>query len=159
MYSKAIEWEMADGNPVKRVKLFREPKGRVKFLSLEQAATLVHECSDELRPIVVTALHTGMRRGEIFGLRWEDLDLDRRLIYVRDSKNSEGRELPIATPLYLMLLAMEKLSEYVFARADGNPPLDIRGAYSGALKRAGIKDFTFHAWRYTFASHSAQTSA
>jgi integrase len=155
MFSKANEWEMFEGNPVKRVKLFKEPKGRVKFLSLEQAATLVHECSDELRPIVVAALHTGMRRGEIFGLRWEDLDLDRRLIYVRDSNNSEGRELPITTPLYLMLLAMEKRSDFVFVRADGKPTLDIRGAYSGALKRAGIKDFTFHDLRHTFASHQS----
>ena len=153
MFSKATEWEMADGNPVKRVKLFREPKGRVKFLSLEQAATLAHECSDELRPIVVTALHTGMRRGEILRLKWEDVDLDRRLIYVRDSKNSESREVPIATPLFLILLAMEKRSEFVFVRADGNPPIDIRGAYAGALKRAGIKDFTFHDLRHTFASH------
>jgi len=95
MFKKAVEWEMTETNPVTKVKLLREPKGRLRFLTEEEAERLVECSNDHLRPIVVTALNTGMRLGEILKLKWEEVDFENQIVYVTDSKNGEQRQMPM----------------------------------------------------------------
>jgi len=101
------------------------------------------------------ALNTGMRKEEILNLRWEDLDFRSRIIYILDTKNNERREIPMNDIVYETLLAVRKISDspWVFCKKNGERYGNIRKAFEGARKRAGIVDFRFHDLRHTFASH------
>lgn len=158
MFTKAVEWEMVEEETLKRVrkvKLLKEPPGRLRFLSKEECQALVEACSPHLRPIVITALNTGMRKGEILGLKWEQADLRHGFILLDDTKNGERREIPINTTLRVTLEAIPHgpESEYVFVDRNGNPFKDVKRSFHTALRRAGIGDFRFHDLRHTFASH------
>ena len=74
--------------------MLRENNTRVRFLEQEEIIGLLSNCNDTLKPIVVTALNTGMRLGEILGLHWQDIDFQRGIISLHDTKNGERRELP-----------------------------------------------------------------
>jgi len=155
MYSKAIEWGYIKENPAKGVKLLKEPPGRLRYLSPEEVNSLLDSCLDHLRPIVLTAVNTGMRRSEILNLRWADVDLSNRKITVVNTKNNESRVIPINQTLceeFLELIKQVK-GEYVFSDKDGRPYGDIKKSFVSALKEAKIKDFRFHDLRHTFGSH------
>lgn len=155
MYTKANEWGYLKINPVKSVKLLKEPPGRLRYLNSDEAKTLLDACRDYLGSMVVTALNTGMRKGEILALRWKDVDLRNRKVTVRKPKNNEIRVIPINQTLYqeLMNLSGQSDGEYVFTNGDGRPFGDIKKGFSAALQRAGIEDFHFHDLRHTFGSH------
>jgi len=159
MFTKAIQWEMIDSNPVKKVKLLKENNQRLRYLTEEEIQKSYQECSVHLKPIVLTALYTGMRRSEILKLKWEDIDFKQRLIFVRNAKNNRTREIPIADILLNSLKQLNFKSQYVFCRNNGKPWVNIRTGFEGAVKRAGIKDFTFHDLRHTFASHLVMSGA
>ena len=158
MFSKAVEWGFLKENPAKPVKLFKENNRRLRFLNGGEVNSLLSNCSGYLRDIVLVALNTGMRKGEIFNLKWQDINFDLRLIHVSDSKNSEARDIPMNDILYETLKALkdkaEKGQEYVFVNPKtGRPYDDLKRSFKTALKKAGIEDFTFHDLRHTFASH------
>jgi integrase len=161
MLAKAVEWGYLKSNPAKPVKLLKEPPGRLRFLELEEIERLLENCEDPqvpyLRPIVVTALHTGMRLGEILGLRWENIDLRHRLITIAKTKNNERKTIPINETLHEELNQIPKYvtSPYLFCHPDGARILRIDRSFRSALKRAGIEWFRFHDLRHTFASHLA----
>ncbi|MEE9441241.1 MAG: site-specific integrase [candidate division Zixibacteria bacterium] len=153
MFTKAIEWDMAAVNPVKQVKMFRENPGRIRYLSNEEIERLIPACNDTIRPIVIVALHTGMRKQEILSLKWESLDIDRKIIYVCGTKSGYDRQIPMSEPVLFAIKSMPKRSEYIFTRPNGEQINDIRTAYANAIKKGNIEDFTFHDLRHTFASH------
>lgn len=155
MFTKAIEWGFIKANPAKGVKRLKEPPGRLRYLKPEEVVALLDVCADHIRPIVVTALNTGMRKSEILNLRWSDVDLRNRKITVINAKNNETRVIPINQTLYQELLTLsEKVKgEYVFSGRNGHPYGDIKKGFSAALNRAGIEDFRFHDLRHTFGSH------
>jgi len=155
MFTKAIEWGYLKTNPVKMVKLLKEPPGRLRYLNPDEAKALLEACQGYLRSIVVTALNTGMRKGEILALRWKDVDLRNRKVTVRKPKNNEIRVIPINQTLYQELSNLSQSSdgEYVFTNGDDRPFGDIKKGFSAALKRAEIEDFHFHDLRHTFGSH------
>jgi len=95
MFTKAIEWGYLKTNPVKMVKLLKEPPGWLRYLRPKDVRKLLDACNGYLRAIVMTALSTGMRKGEVLALRWEDVDLDNRKITVKKPKNNEIRVIPI----------------------------------------------------------------
>jgi len=94
MFTLAIRWNIVSKNPMKSVEKFKEPPGRVRFLTLDEIERLIKACSPHLRPIVITALNTGMRKSEILNLKWKDVDLTQRTITIRKSKNNEIRIIP-----------------------------------------------------------------
>lgn len=155
MYTKAIEWGYVKINPAKGVKKLKEPPGRLRYLNSDEIRALITACSDHLRPIVVTALNTGMRKTEILRLRWAQVDLENRKITVINSKNNESRIIPINQTLFNELSNLSKKSkgEYLFSDGAGQPFSDIKRSFSTALRRAGIKDFRFHDLRHTFGSY------
>jgi len=155
MYTKAIEWGYVKENPIKAVKSLKEPPGRLRYLKPEEVKELVGNCRGYLRSIIVTALNTGMRKGEILALRWKDIDLENRKIAVRNAKNNEARVIPINKTLYQELsnLSQKSNGDYVFSDKDGRPLGDIKKGFLSALKRSGIEDFHFHDLRHTFGSH------
>jgi integrase len=158
MINKGTQWGMASDRALKQVrnvKLLPENNRRLRFLNIEECQRLIESCHKDLKPIVVIALHTGMRRGEIFNLKWEQVDLRHGFILLDTSKNGERREIPINTTLEYLFKEMEQRSvesEYVFAGKTGKPLTDIKKGFHTALRRACIHDFRFHDLRHTFAS-------
>ena len=162
LINKAITWGMAVSNPVLSVKPLREERGRMRFLSLEEAGRLMECASHHLRPIIATALCTGMRRGEIMGMRWKDIDLRNRTIFVPHTKNGHSRYVPISDSLFNVLsnLPQHNGSDYLFAGVPkigkkGKPFNDVRPSFENACTLAGIENFRFHDLRHTAASHMA----
>lgn len=154
MFNKAIEWGKTENNPVRKVKLFKENNKRLRYLEKEEIKKLLDSCSDHLKPIVTVALFTGMRRGEILNLKWHDIDFQRGIIYILDSKNNEKREIPMNEVVKKTLVGVRKHpdSSYIFCNKDGRPYGDVKRSFLTALKKAGILDFRFHDLRHTFAS-------
>lgn len=155
MFNKAIEWGKANDNPVKKVKLFKENNKRLRYLEKEEIAKLLAKCRGHLKPIVITALNTGMRKGEILGLKWHDVDFRRNIIYLYQTKNGERREIPMNEQVKNALVKVRKHPEspYIFCDKDGKPFGDIKKTFLTALKKSGILNFRFHDLRHTFASH------
>jgi len=112
---------------------------------------------------VLLALSTGMRRGEILSLTWDDLDPERRTIILQDTKNKERRAVPLVGVAYRLLRDLRKSrsneSDLLFPGSDPERPVDIRKPWETALKRAEIKDFRFHDLRHSAASYLAMSGA
>jgi integrase len=158
MFTKAVDWEMmskAEKEAIK-VKMLTENNRRLRFLSKEECNRLVNSCDPHLRPIVITALNTGMRRGEILSLKWTHVDLKHGFILLDRTKNNERREIPINTTLRDIFQGIARRidSDYVFHDpATGKPYKDVGRSFTAACRRAKIIDFTLRDLRHTFASH------
>jgi integrase len=140
---------------VRKVKMHQEDK-RIRFISKEECQSLIAICDSHLQPIVITALNTGMRKGEVLNLRWENVDLRHGFILLSKTKNGERREIPINNTLRGILQGLTRRldTHYVFYEpANGKPYKDVRRSFKTALRRTGITDFHFHDLRHTFASH------
>jgi len=155
MFTIAIERGYANTNPVKKVKMFKEPKGRLRYLSLFEIDRLLKELKGMDRSIVITALNTGMRKGEILNLKWGDIDLVNGFINIENTKSGEARGIPINDQLKQELLNIQRYGNFVFSKKDGRPYGNPRKGFESALKRTGIENFRFHDLRHTFASHLA----
>lgn len=154
IFTIAIEWGMVQKNPGRKVKLLRERNTRLRYLEEKEIRRLHDACAEHLKPIVTVALNMGMRKEEILSLKWKDLDYRIRTISILDTKNGESRELPMNDIVYRTLLAVKKTdSPWVFCKKNGKRYGNVRKAFEGARKRAGITDFRFHDLRHTFASH------
>jgi integrase len=157
LYTIAIAWGKASENPVKKVRFARENNGRTRFLTREEEARLLACCIPSLKPLVVTALHTGFRMSELLSLTWHDVDFHRRVITVRAAyaKNGESRSIPMNNVLLETLRAMQEDGPKdgpVFRTSKGTPHRDFRTTFRQIVRRAGIEDFTFHDLRHCFAS-------
>ena len=141
LFSKAIDWGKATENPVKQVRLYREENARTRFLTEEEEASLLACCSPQLKPLVMTALHTGFRASELLSLTWQDVDFRRGVVTVRAgyAKNGEARSVPMNDTL-TMLLKSAKLhaaeGERVFCNRHGQPYRSFRTAFERAVRKA-----------------------
>ncbi len=140
-------------NPIARIRMARERRQRRPVMPVAEEIKLLRSCSDHLRPIVVIALDTGMRRGELLGQLREHLDFDRRLISVTHSKTAEGehRLVPMTNRVYDLLSASRESSGPVFTY-EGELLKNLKTGWAGALRRAGIPRYRFHDLRHTFNS-------
>jgi len=146
------EWGWLERFP--RVRMLREPKRRVRFLTREQAGLLLQKLPTHLRPIVQFGLATGCRMGEIFGLEWARVDFGRRVAWLDPgtTKNGDGRGIPLNREALLALRAAEgQHARWCFVY-EGNRMERVGKAWKRALTRAGIENFRFHDLRHTWAS-------
>ena len=151
LFNRAKEWGDFHGdNPVKNVKRRKEENKRLRFLSEEEIKNLLNAADARLRPLLACAIMTGMRKGEILGLRWENVDLERHLIFILKSKSGKAREIPIGKRLLEILSSLgPKANGAVFEI----PEITMRRKFARALENANIEQFRFHDLRHTFASH------
>ncbi len=156
MFTKAIDWHMADDNPVRKVKLYKENNQRVHYLEDEELSRLLENCSAPLRAVIFFAINTGMRKGEIQKLKWNEINFNQGYIAITETKNGEVRYAPMNDTIREVLVSIRKhpASPYVFCSKDGEP-YDFRKSFETALRKSGILDFRFHDLRHTFASHLA----
>lgn len=166
LFNKATAWGLAEKNPAARVKPLPKPMGRTRFLTVEEAGRLLEAASRHLRPILVCALETGMRRGEIMNLKWSDVDMKNGMLFIGETKNGESRHVPMSNRLRSTLAALPRRigSDHVFTGeakigkgkqigVPGKPFHDVRTAFENACTKAGITGFRFHDLRHTAASH------
>jgi len=159
MLNVAVEWELLEKSPLKNLKFLRENNARTRYLTIEECQRLISSCiAPHIRAIVTIALHSGMRLGEILNLQWQDLDLRSRFILIRDSKNGEGRPVPMDLAVYELLSAYPHRpgTDLIFSSSKGKRLTDIHIGFKNACKRAGILDFKFHDTRHSYASAFVQ---
>ena len=123
LYKKADEWGKFQGiSPARNIKPLKVRDRRLRFLSREEKEKLLSSCSGNIKDIVVVALNTGMRRGEILSLKWQDVDFEHGIIYVSDTKNNEPRQLPINREVRDTFLKRRRHrnSPYIFYNRDGS---------------------------------------
>lgn len=155
MFNFAVEWDWVDSNPAEKVKLLRGEKKRLRMLSREEIDRLIKNAADHVKPILVIALSTGMRKSEILNLKWKHIDLTNGFIRVEDSKNSGARDVPIFPFLEDELAKLrdnDHQEDYVFRRKNGKRVVCIKEAFKAALERSSITDFRFHDLRHVAAS-------
>ncbi|MFZ4542026.1 MAG: tyrosine-type recombinase/integrase [Rickettsiales bacterium] len=161
------EWEWVEGHPMKKISKLQEPRGRVRFLDNDERARLLDACQQSRSPhlytVVMLALSTGARHGEIMGIKWSDVDFNRRVITLHHTKNGERRILPISDRILPLLQTQSDKrshhSDYVFPSPRYDRPLDTRIAWDSAVEKAGIKNFRFHDLRHSAASYLAMNGA
>lgn len=152
-------WKWVKENPVSDGDLsfsVGSRNARDRWLTVEEELTLLEKATNPawLRPLLIAALHTGMRRGEVLSLTWMNIDLKRNILRVERSKNGEKRSIPLSRTLQETLKAIKvrEISGRVF-------PVSVRSlrvAFERALGKAEIKDFHFHDLRHTFATRLVQ---
>lgn len=156
MFSLAVHLEFINENPAKRVKKFPENNGRIRYLTLDEAEKLLNVCRREdkpeyIYPLVLLALNSGMRRGELLNLTWDDLDIGNNLIHVNDSKSNEPRTIPVPKEVMTIIDSLPKTCDNIFCYK-GKPVREPKDTFKRCLNEANIKNFRFHDLRHTYAS-------
>jgi integrase len=152
---RVCSWGVEQGllavNPLTRIGMERERRIKRSVLTVADEQILLAHCAKHLRELVIAALDSGMRRGELLKQQFADVDLPRNLLFVTQSKTPEGeaREIPLTRRLADVLSAKQDKSGLVFTY-ECAPIKDIKRAWGGAIKRAGIRYLRFHDLRHTF---------
>ncbi len=162
------EWGWLENNPVKKVKSPKLPRGRVRFLDDGERTKLLAACKESsnpwLYPCVILALSTGMRQGELIGLKWQDVNLKDGYLILHETKNGERRRVPLAGLGLELLHGHAKVrrldTDLLFpGKVYPNKPMDLRTPFETVLKHAQITDFKWHDLRHCTASYLAMNGA
>ena len=165
------DWGWLNDNTLRKVRRFKEHPGRERILSDEERQRLLKSCDESenqyLYAIVVLALATGMRKGEIIGLRWKDVDLDRNLIVLHKTKNHEKRNVPLVGHTREVIADLARVrhlhTDLLFpdkpSKSGVIKPKDPRYSFERAVKEADIEDFVFHGLRHCAASSLVMNGA
>ena len=158
----AVKANVIRRNPCREVERFKVDNARSRFLTEEEETRLFEELADHqmVKDVVTMALHTGMRQGEIFNLRWFDVNPTRGTIHVRRTKTGKDRFVPINSRLRALLENLNRSSEHVFpSPKTGRALIDVKRQFDRAKVHAGIADFRFHDLRHTAATRMADNGA
>ena len=158
MLNKAVEWGMLDENPFTRFRdpiFFEERNDRVRFLEEDEIKRLLDASPLYLANLIKGAIFTGLRKGDLFNLKWSDVNLERGFLNYREQKKREklGFKYLNGDMIGLLMEIPKGESDFIFLGPDGRPLRDIKRSFHTALKKAGIKDFRWHDLRHTSASH------
>ncbi len=126
------------------------------MIPVAEEVKLLAACAPHLRAIVLAALDTGMRRGELLTQQWRDVDFDRKVVSVTHSKTAEGEQrlIPMTSRVHELLAATRQPSGVIF-RYDDRPIRKLKTGWAGALRRAGLPHYRFHDLRHAFNSRLA----
>ena len=151
---RVLYWGIEEGylasNPLGRLRMERERRTKRPVMSVREEQLLLAASPEHLQRIILCALDTGMRRGEITSQRFEDIDFDNRILHVTHSKTPEGeaRAIPLTNRLYAMLLANRQPRGPVFTY-QGDAIRIVKTTWASSLRRSGIRHFRFHDLRHT----------
>lgn len=147
----AVDQSILLANPLTRLRLARERRVRRPVMSVQEEQKLLAVAPMHLRRIIIAALDTGMRRGEILHQRWEHLDMQRKVLSVSQSKTPEGeaREIPFTQRLYKLLADNHQNAGLVFTYKDQPISHTIKTSWAGALYHAKLRHYRFHDLRHT----------
>lgn len=152
------EWLWIEKAPT--IRLYAEAKRRIRWLTPQEAERLIAELPDHLKPVVTFALHTGLRRSNVVGLRWDQVDMQRQVAWIHGDEAKAGKAIGVPlnrTAIDAIRSQLGKNSEYVFTHKGQPMCVTSNTAWRSALKRAGISNFRFHDLRHTWASWHVQS--
>jgi len=128
MFYLAISWDKCEINPMHKVNFLKQSGPKERILTYDEEENLLESSPDHLRPIIITALQTGMRYSEILSLTWKDIDLEKEYIHITESKSGKGRNIPINETLKK---ALQKLnSEHFVSNSVGTIKVDDKIRYN-----------------------------
>jgi len=167
LLSKMFNLLIADGkitkNPCHFSLKLRENNFKIRYLTVEEQNRMF-KCLNKkefehIKPIIICALYTGMRKSEILKLKWSQIDFDNGYIDILKSKSGKERKIPLAQKLKNELLKMGKNGEeFVFINPDTQKPyFDIKKSFASLLKKAEITNFRFHDLRHTVATRLVES--
>nr|WP_269135677.1 site-specific integrase [Xenorhabdus bovienii] len=167
----ANEWNWIKSAPI--IKTKKPISKRIRWLTKDEAARLIECMPESMKPIVIFALATGLRRSNIIDLEWQQVDMQRKVAWINPENAKAGKAIGIAlndTACRVLRDQIGKHSRWVFVhtkakhRPDGTLTPTVRkmrvddnNAWNSGLKRAGIEDFRFHDLRHTWASWLVQS--
>jgi integrase len=168
LLSTAVEWRLLLLVPP--IKWLKAPAGEFDFLTFEEADRLIPGAEDEWRAMIIVALRTGLRHGELIGLRWIDVDLGAGRLVIRQAvsegvigtpKNGRTREVPLCKQALDALRDRPRNGQYVFCAPDGSmlTHAQTRWPLKRALKNACLRHIGWHSLRHSFASHLVMRGA
>lgn len=148
----AVRWELIPTDPSANVERPPTPPDRVRYLHPDELIQVLKCCPEWLKPIAILAVSTGMRRGEILGLRWRDVDFQNRQIFLGMTKNGKSRVVALNK---IALVALQMLDPKPGAIGKLFPdvrPDYVTGAFKRACEYAKVPDAHLHDLRHTYAS-------
>lgn len=155
MFSLAFRNDYIKENPCNGIKKLKEEKRADRFLSKEEETKLLEKCTKEylyMKPIIICALYTGMRKSEILNLKWNNINFKDNFIHLLITKTIH-RKIPIAKTLLKELEVIPQISDFVFANPETKSKYyDIKRPYKKILENSGIKPIRFHDLRHTAAT-------
>lgn len=153
----ALDWEWIEKSP--RIRLYPEPRRRVRWLTPEQAQHLLGELPEHLAEMMRFSLATGLRQRNVAGLEWSQVDIERRAAWIHADQAKARRAIPVAlndTAAEVLRRQAGKHPRFVFSYRRRPIGQVSTKAWKNALERAGIEDFRWHDLRHTWASWLTQ---
>lgn len=151
------DWEWLDRIP--KVRLFKEDKKRIRWITQDEAATLLSHLSGHLKAMVRFSLATGLREQNVLGLEWDQVDLSRHVawVYGDETKNGQALAVPLNGEAISVIREQRfKHDRYVFTYQGRRIRRANNSGWRNALKKAGIENFRWHDLRHTWASWHVQ---
>lgn len=153
MFNIAIDNDWIEKNPIKRGAKFPVKNYKVRYLSEDEEEKIFEHLPDAIKPLVITALNTGLRKQNILDLKWDNINFDFGIIEILENKGNKHLKIPMNDTLRNMLISIKRESEYVFLNPQTKKPYkDFRRLWNKAKNEAGITNFRFHDLRHTVAT-------
>ncbi len=159
---RLLSWAAENGkinsNPLVSLKPIKEDNRRERILTREERTRLLHALREkrfsDIRLIVLIAMYTGMRRGEILSMKWENVDHENHLFHLLETKTGEPRKVPIPSFIEKELQELNQNSVWVFPSPKNpeNHVGDLKHSFTSLLKAAEIENFKFHDLRHVAAT-------
>jgi integrase len=166
IFNQAITDGAAAVNPCASVKKYREDNARTRYVTEEEESRLVAALTGQrshLRPIVLLAIHTGMRRGELLSRHWSHVDFNLGVIRVTNTKSGADRTVPmnqmVRTELVNLAEANGRVGPVFPSMKRKAALVEIKKAFAAARAEAGLSDVHFHDLRHTFGTRLAEKGA
>mgnify|MGYP001569278893 CR=1 FL=1 len=159
-FNRAKRLGLVKENPACQVKTPKVNNVLVRYLIPDQESSLLSHLHEKYRPIILTALNTGLRQGELLRLTWADIDWNMGVLTIHETKAGERRRTPMNSTVVGLLSSLKAGSQ-----ADSTErvfPFDaryLRRTFDEAVKAAGLAPFRFHDLRHTFTSRLAMQGA
>jgi len=151
------EWEWLDRVP--RIRMLPEPNRRVRWITQEEAGRLLAVLPKHLVPVVKFSLETGLRRSNVTGLQWSQIDLVRRTAWIHPDQAKTRKAIAVPLSAAAVIVIREQIgkhSTHVFSY-HGKPLVQVNTkAWRNTLAKVGIENFRWHDLRHTWASWHVQ---
>ncbi|HYG10921.1 MAG TPA: site-specific integrase, partial [Pyrinomonadaceae bacterium] len=163
IFTMAMKQKLVDKNPCREVQLLTMDNKRTRYLTDEEEPLLLAQLTGtraHLRAPVLLALGTGMRRGDLFNLRWSQVDFQAGMVYVPNAKTGKSYPVPMSKEVRKVLLelrAKAKGAELVFTSGKtGRAYNDLKKGFAAACSAAGLPHLRWHDLRHTFGTRIAE---
>ena len=161
IFNKGLRWKMLDRSPFENAEdlFYKTRNKRERALTEDEIKRLIDASPKFLKPIIIAAVYTGLRKNDILTLRWKNVDLERGVIRLVEEKTGKTRNIVLNSDMITLLKSLPVKGEYVFPNRKGKPFIDVKRSFEKALKNAGIKQsedrrekIVFHTLRHTCIS-------